>query len=288
MTCRLCGCDSLYRQYTVNGCALSRCNDCGFLQVAEKPTDEELAQIYAAPYFSHSKYQDMDTLNKEFQRRLQLMEDSLDGRDRKVLEFGCGTGDFITFINGRFDMWGIDISSAAIARAKETLPALQDRLQAGHIKDFSFPPEFFDAVVSWDTIEHIWDPVEVYGHLFRLIKPGGYMLLSTPNSGAFFARITGKYWPFMTPPEHLGFFSRRSITCFVREKLGGSLIWWNSKGKWVNLGFLFYKVKRILPALVPGWFLRLFLRRWTRKWAFYVPTGDIQYVVIRKELSMRG
>lgn len=287
MTCRLCRSDTQQLQYVVNDCRLLLCYRCGLLQVdQEEPSGEQQEQMYSASYFVHSKYNDTATLHREYRRRLRLMNKVLGNGSFRVLEFGCGDGSFIAFAGDRFDMWGIDISNTAIAEARERYPALRNRFQAGRLAEVSFASLTFDAVVLWDTLEHIWDPASVCAQLFRLLKPGGYLLLSTPNRGALFARLTGRYWPFMTPPEHLGLFSRPSIAYLAREILGGALVSWSSKGKWANLGFLLYKVNRIFPDGMPIPLQRLLQHRRLDKWAVYVPTGDIQYAAIRKSIGV--
>ena len=57
----------------------------------------------------------------------------------------------------------------------------------------------------FDTIEHIWNPREVITRLLDNIKPNGYLILSTPDAGSLTAKLLGKRWAFMTPPEHLSF-----------------------------------------------------------------------------------
>ena len=66
--------------------------------------------------------------------------------------------------------------------------------------------------------------VEVGRKLMGHLKPGGYLVLSTPSIDAPIARAMGRYWAFMTPPEHLGFFSGRSfrrLRFFGRLAAGG-------------------------------------------------------------------
>ncbi|MCI0471678.1 MAG: hypothetical protein L0Y73_08480, partial [Candidatus Aminicenantes bacterium] len=67
-----------------------------------------------------------------------------------------------------------------------------------------------------------------------------------------------------------------------KTKLNGDIIKRMKKGKWVNVGFIFYKLKRIFPRLIPGFIVRFFDLPLARRWALYAPTADIQYLIIRK------
>lgn len=92
----------------------------------------------------------------------------------------------------------------------------------------------------------------------------------------------GKYWHFMTPPEHLSFFNQNSMEFLFQGKHKTEIVEWKTLGKKVNIGFLLYKINRIVP-LVPSFLLKLFDNKRLSSLSIYVPTADIQYVVIRKD-----
>ena len=54
----------------------------------------------------------------------------------------------------------------------------------------------------------------------RTLKPGGTLVLSTPDIGAITARVMRTRWAFMTPPEHLGFFNASSLSFMLERQLG--------------------------------------------------------------------
>ena len=86
----------------------------------------------------------------------------------------------------------------------------------------------------------------------------------------------------MTPPEHLGFFSKKSFEKLA-DKHNYTIVNYESKGKWVNLAFLMYKLKRIFPKLIPSLFIKIFQTKYTSNWSVYVPTNDIQYLILKKK-----
>lgn len=279
--CRLCG-DTTHLYLTnVRGHNLEKCPTCGFVQVAEPPDPLEVEEIYRKAYFNHDKYRDKDTLNTENVRRLKILTGAVQ-KNARVLEVGCGEGSFIKLVKSHYQISGFDLSQTGIDIAREQNPDIADRIQVAKIEDYSNTENQFDAICMWDVLEHIWDPAPTCEKLIKLLKPGGKLLISTPNINALIAWVMRKRWAFMTPPEHLSFFGPQSVHYLFEDRLESRVVDLRSKGKKVNLGFFLYKLKRVFPKL-PG-----LIHKWVErspalsKAAFYIPTGDIQYIVIEK------
>ncbi|TPW19974.1 MAG: 2-polyprenyl-6-hydroxyphenyl methylase / 3-demethylubiquinone-9 3-methyltransferase [Elusimicrobia bacterium] len=124
------------------------------------------------------------TLNQDEQgKRLRLAFGRLlapeSVRGRRVLDAGCGTGNFSQVLAG----WGarlvsLDIgpSLAALARKKSGAPAVCADLMA-----LPFPDGAFDLVFSTEAVEHTTEPRRAVDELARVVAPGGTLLLTTPN-----------------------------------------------------------------------------------------------------------
>lgn len=282
LDCRLCGSSatSLQLRYTVNGCAITDCPSCGFVQVAGTEEEHDPESIYVPSYFDKGKYISDPAGAREQLRRLHWMQRCGVPAGARVLDAGCATGEFVTCAKAAYEVWGVDISEHAIERARLDNPELGDRLLAGSLEQLSLEPHSFDALVLWDVVEHLWHPRRTLSKLAELLKPGGRLLLSTANIGAATARIMGKRWAFMTPPEHCAFFDRRTITRLLAG-LGCQVEAWTSRGKWVNAGFFLYKLRRTFPELIPARLVDLCQQSFIGRRALYIPTGDIQYLGAR-------
>src|SRR5206468_632623 len=108
-------------------------------------------------------------------------------------------------------VYGIDISAQAIARYRE-------RGFAGAVMDvehgLEFPDDKFDVVFCSEVIEHLGAPEVLARETFRVLKPGGHLVLSTPNSAFWVYRLLGLLGftvAELQHPKHLQFFSRRSL-----------------------------------------------------------------------------
>lgn len=254
-----------------------RCKECGFIQLGAHPTEESIKSTYSDDYFKKIKYHFDSAAKREQERRVNLMKECGVAHGADVLDVGCATGDFILLARNYFSIWGIDISEQAVQTAKERNPDVAARIIAMGHENFENLDRRFDAITLWDVIEHLDDPVGVVRKLTGKLERTGVLFISSPNIGAMIARIMKRHWAFMTPPEHIGYFSRETVkrllaACGLRE------LRWETRGKWINLAFLAYKMSRVFPELAPPLLVKSAFKSRFGRVTVYVPTRDIQYV----------
>ncbi len=169
-----------------------------------------LKSYYGADYFLGAEYADYlgdravheKTLAGHLRRLRRYV--ATGGR---VLEIGCAHGFFLEMIQPIYPgSMGIDISEAAVAHAR--LRGMDVR--AGDLLETEFNTSF-DAVCLWDTIEHLSRPYEVMRRAATLLKPGGFLFLTTGDFGAWLPRWQGLKWRQIHPPTHLFYFTRPSL-----------------------------------------------------------------------------
>ena len=126
-----------------------------------------------------------------------------------LLDVGCGDGTFLKRMRDLgWSVRGIDPDRQAVQRARENF-ALD--VVAARLEEHRFRDDFFDAVVVSHVIEHVHDPVSLLTECRRILKPGGKIVLLTPNYVGLQRRWLGRSWIGLDCPRHLFLFSRRSL-----------------------------------------------------------------------------
>jgi len=127
----------------------------------------------------------------------------------RLLDVGCGNGSHVApLADLGWDVSGIepDAIPAQIAREHFGL-----KVHEGTLEDAHLSAESFDAITMHHVIEHLPDPLSTLRECWRLLKPGGKLVIITPNWGSLACRIFGSALSYLDPPRHLTLFSRDSL-----------------------------------------------------------------------------
>lgn len=100
----------------------------------------------------------------------------------KVLDVGCGIGKTTSFIAGEgYFVVGTDISKKFVDHANKNYGINNLSFQVQDAEKITFPDESFDCVGSNNFIEHVTNVEAVLNEMIRLVKPGGHIIISSPN-----------------------------------------------------------------------------------------------------------
>ena len=126
----------------------------------------------------------------------------------RVLDVGCGSGEILSNLKSLgWQVEGVDFDPAAVAAARTRgVP-----VHLGDLFDQKFPAESFDAVVMSHVIEHVPDPLGLIQECERILKPGGRLVMVTPNPRSLSHRLFGRAWRGLEPPRHLYIQTRESF-----------------------------------------------------------------------------
>lgn len=137
----------------------------------------------------------------------------------KVLDIGCGSGIYLFNLKKLgWDVYGLDSSQKAVSFARDRLKL--KNIFSGTLDDKKYPTHFFDVVCLSHVIEHLPNPRQTLVEIRRIIRPGGLLLITTPNFGSFGARVFREYWYPLDTPRHLFLFSKSSLEKMI-EAVGG-------------------------------------------------------------------
>jgi SAM-dependent methyltransferase len=104
-------------------------------------------------------------------------------RDRDVLDAGCGVGYGTSYLAAAARrVVGVDRDESAIAYARERYARPNVEFRVGNLQGLELPDAAFDAVCSFETIEHVADTDAYLHEMARVLRPAGVFLVSTPNA----------------------------------------------------------------------------------------------------------
>lgn len=127
----------------------------------------------------------------------------------KLLDVGCGVGVFLARMRELgWQVIGVeaDPKTARIAQQEFGLRAIPISLEEAHLAD-----ESIDVVTMSHVIEHVRQPETLLREAWRVLKPGGRIVIVTPNVRSLGHRTFGACWQHLSPPYHLQLFSASSL-----------------------------------------------------------------------------
>ena len=126
-----------------------------------------------------------------------------------LLDVGCGAGHGMeTLERYGWKTTGTDFDPLAIANAKSK----GFDVYLGELEDQNFAENSFDAVLLSHVIEHVPHPIQLLTECHRVLKPGGHLIVITPNANSAGHRQFGQSWRGLEVPRHLQIFTPQSLT----------------------------------------------------------------------------
>ncbi len=151
-----------------------------------------------------SKFLEIKLKNEYFFHRIPYE------RDKKLLDVGCGSGGYLLSLkrlgwDTRTQLFGIDFPNEELKRVKE-----EEKLNIteGSFFEADLPEGFYDVVTLRHVLEHFEDPTLALKKVYKMLRPGGRVMINVPN----FKCIEGRFifkgnWYQLEPPRHLYHFT---------------------------------------------------------------------------------
>ncbi len=250
-------------RYFKNGIAIVECPSCGLGKAC--PTSFDSHAYYDASYFNGGRpdgYADYTgaraVLQDQFRGELDLLQHIGSGNGR-LLEIGSAFGYFLEIAKDRYEVFGLELCEEAVAdcHSRGLDSVRQGAVSPAMVQQFPV----VDVLVFLDVIEHLPEPKEELTAALSRLKPGGLLLLTTGDYSSLVARVMGRNWRLMTPPQHLWFFTPRSLKC-LGDELGLEVVHIDYPSKKVPLGLVAYQLARYFSfqPRIPHWLHKIGLR----------------------------
>lgn len=201
-----------------------KCARCGTRRLQPRPSAEVMNQAYASTTYARAEGDEStEGLGKRldgfFERQAERATSAYathgNGKIGHLLDVGCGDGRFMSSMQRRgWTVEGIEpeANAAALARQRTGATVYETLLE-----EVPVPPEACQMVSLLHVLEHVPDPRDTLTRAYRLLSPGGMLLLALPNAGSWESSIFGTCWYPLDLPRHYWGFTPRTLVRLVEE-----------------------------------------------------------------------
>ena len=145
------------------------------------------------------------------QIRSGIIDRFISNTSRSIFDIGCGSGFFLEYMRRRgWRVSGIDPSAEHVTYAKRSL-GLQDVWEGLWPLDYELNTQV-DVVSLFHVIEHLLMPILALTAIKQILRPGGIVVLETPNVESWPAKLFGPRWVTLDAPRHVNLFSKRTLS----------------------------------------------------------------------------
>ncbi|MGS0747961.1 class I SAM-dependent methyltransferase [Halpernia sp. GG3] len=218
------------------------------------PIPEDLSPYYDSNnYISH--HQDSGSLKEKFYKYFQKFNlnykknilSKFIQTGPKILDYGCGAGEFLKYIEKDFQPLGIEPNESA----KNS--ALNKLTKAKIISDLnSIANGSLDAITLWHVFEHVENQDEVLNQFHLKLKKGGILIIAIPNPNSFDAKHYGKFWAAYDVPRHIFHFTKTGMENLIKSKSEN------------------WKLKKIRPLLLDSFYISMLSEKYKKSSLFWL------------------
>lgn len=138
-------------------------------------------------------------------------------RDKKILDIGCATGEFISRICSDNVCFGVDISAYAVEHCQAAFPAIRDNFFCLDLNTEIIKDREFDIITLFDVLEHLTNFTKLADLIRESLRPGGILLITTPNANSVTRFLSVKNFTGEIDNTHKTLFTPYTLDFFLRR-----------------------------------------------------------------------
>lgn len=132
----------------------------------------------------------------------------------RLLDIGCGIGGFLEQMSDLgWETEGLDTDPKVVQICRSSGLAVRE----GTLESQDYPDDYFDAVTMKHVIEHIHDPISLLKECKRILKPGGKLVILTPNFESLGHKIFRSQWLGLDVSRHLVLFTANTLSEAIQK-----------------------------------------------------------------------
>ena len=243
-----------------------KCGKCSLVFQNPQPVFKDLSKRYDNEYFNYEIKNEDNFLDLMLKGLDDIDFRSLDFSDpKRILDIGCATGRLLGYFRDKgWETAGVEICREAAEYGNRVRGV---NISTRPLEENRFPDNYFSFIHASHLIEHLNNPAEFLGEIYRILAPGGYSALVTPNIDGFQSRLFREKWRSAIA-DHMFLFSVKTLVKSA-ENAGFSAV---RKATWGGLaaGTAPAVIKKAADSIVKK-----------------TGTGDVVIVLFKKNISRK-
>jgi len=230
---------------------LRRCTGCGHAHIRTEFSAADLSQLYTQ-YYPRASFVIENYRVPSASRGIAAWFSGVRSaafrwvpKNVRVLDIGCGLCETLGYHRSRgCEVYGVE----ADENVRRVAEHFGFNVHVGLFDADMYEREFFDYVTLDQVIEHVTDPLKVMSGIARILRPGGTLVLSTPNLRGWGARVFGRRWINWHVPYHVHQFTRKSLSSLA-AKTGMRVTGWRTL---THSDWMFFQAIHLLAKPMVG------------------------------------
>ncbi len=211
-----------------------QCRECSLIYLYERPQWEEIVKFYSlldSDITANAGQVDVAVLKQQAEKSVPKWKgllrkarfrphswplEPVPQGSKQLLDLGCGNGaKLFEFVQRGYDVWGVDVGEDAIRVCQKILP--QGHFIQGELQETGLPCAHFDYIRIDNALEHVPNPKEVVRECYRLLRPGGQLLVYVPHGRSLSIRLMKGNSISSWIPFHMQLFTPTSLRRLMEE-----------------------------------------------------------------------
>ena len=209
----------LFKQWNIY---YHQCKDCDFVYSNPRLTDEGAYIWYNSDYYNaamstehyiaenFNKYYSISLNEYHLNKFFEIFNRFNQSKNISIADVGCGSGAVIHYLKDKLgfkNVVGFDLNASNLKFA-----ARFRKIEIRNVDIFDMDTsQKFDIIITTENIEHVSDPIKYVEQIKKIIKPGGYLFLTTPHNDKLATKLMGLSGDHFCAPNHQNYFNTANL-----------------------------------------------------------------------------